>query len=294
MISGVDESLMDFITSESNERFITELTDDYFNELKAATEDYPDLSDTQIKDLEELEKKNIPFTTDIQTKRYVRMFKEFLDEKDLCSQFEKVPDALLCNYLRLFYSQLRMKNGEFFSPSTLICIRAAIHRHLTSVSVDRHVNILHGEEFKRANSVLKSMAGQYLASGQKKRKKHEAITPNDMERISNYFDQSSHQKIQDELIFNIIYFFALRGRENLRALKRDTFSIQKNSDEEEYLTISKELKFKNVKASLNSKHFDDKKVSRMYSIENKENVPLNASNVIWNYSQSRPWITHSF
>ena len=83
MISGVDESLMDFITSESNERFITELTDDYFNELKAATEDYPDLSDTQIKVLEELEKKNIPFTTDIQTKRCVRMFKEFLDEKDL-------------------------------------------------------------------------------------------------------------------------------------------------------------------------------------------------------------------
>jgi site-specific recombinase XerD len=273
MISGLGDSCLDFVTSESNERFIHELSNDFFEEL-GAMEDFPDLSETELRELEELEKKTVPLATESQTKRYVDMFRNFLSEKQLCTQFEKVPDRFLCNYLRFFYSQLRMKNGDFYSPSTLICVRSAIHRHLTSVSVDRNVDILHGVEFKRANSVLKSMVGRYLSSGQVKRKQYEAITSDDMRKVNDYFDRSTNRKMQEEVLFNIIYHFGLRGRENLRELKRDTFTVLKDGQNKEFLSITKELAFKNVKASLNRKHFEDIKRSRMYAIDDKSKCPV--------------------
>ena len=47
-----------------------------------------------------------------------------------------------------------------------------------------------------------------------------------MIKLGEYFDRSSHLVLQDEVLFNLIFYFGLRGRENLRALKKGTFEVE--------------------------------------------------------------------
>ena len=273
MISGLNDEMLDFVSRESGDRCVLELSDQFRKELQE-TDSLPVLSAAELDELVELEKSNVPKSTSDQTRRHVESFRKFLEERHLCTAFETVPENILNDYLRLFYANLRTKDQKYYSASSLICIRAAIHRHLTSVDVNRNINILHGDNFMRANSVLKSMVGLYLRSNQEKRKEFDAISPTDMTKLTRYFDRSTHRRIQEEVIFNVIYFFGMRGRENLRSLKRDTFAIFTDGEQKKYVGIQKVLPSKNVKASLNVKEFNDIKNTRMYSTDDKETCPV--------------------
>ena len=113
---------------------------------------------------------------------------------------------MLNNYLRLFYSQLRTENGLYYAPASLLCIRAAIHRHLTSAEYNRNVDILNGEDFKRANGVLKGMVKAYLTSNQEKNKnQYECMSREDFSKLKKYFSENDSLLIlQKECIFNIM------------------------------------------------------------------------------------------
>lgn len=272
-ISGLNDEMLNFVSKESGDRYVLELSDQFFEELQE-TDTLPVLSATELDELTKLEKSNIPKSTLDQTKRHVESFRKFLEGRSLCTAFETVPENILNDYLRLFYANLRTKDQKYYSASSLICIRAAIHRHLTSVDVNRNINILHGDSFVRANSVLKSMVGLYLRSDQEKGKQFNAISPGDMSRLTQYFDRSTHKRIQEEVIFSLIYFFGMRGRENLRSLKKDTFGIFTDGEQKKYVGIQKLLPSKNVKASLNVKEFNDIKNTRMYSTSDKQTCPV--------------------
>ena len=101
------------------------------------------------------------------------------------------------------------------------------------------------------------MIGHYLKSGQQRGKTYEPITESDMTKLGEYFDRSSHLVLQDEVLFNLIFYFGLRGRENLRALKKDTFEVEVDSDGKEYVSLKSTMMSKNVKASLSQKEFKD-------------------------------------
>ena len=74
-------------------------------------------------------------------------------------------------------------------------------------------------------------------------------------------------------MFNLILFIQLRGRENLRNLKKDTFAIATNEGKKYmYVYIKTTLLSKNVKASLSSKEFRDMKKAKMYESENNCHV----------------------
>lgn len=275
-LSGLDNELIDFITNESNERYLHELSKDFSEEVNNINNIFPEISLTEdeILELENLENSSIPFGTDQQTKRHTQMFKTFLEEKKLCPDFQKVPNSILNDYLRLFYSTLKTKMGDLYAPSSLICIRASIQRYLTSPQINRTINIVHGDDFRRANGVLKAMIGAYLRSGQRKSKSYEAISPNDMDKLSSYFDRSSNKKIQEEVLFNVIYFFGLRGRENLRDLKRSTFACKTDENGNEYIGIEGTMISKNVKASFSKKEYSESKCTRMYEVQNKLKCPV--------------------
>jgi hypothetical protein len=79
-----------------------------------------------------------PKRTLAQTKLYSERFRTFLLKHGLPINFENIPERYLSQYLRFFYSELRKEDGSFYSPPSLICIRAAIHRHLTTAPINRH------------------------------------------------------------------------------------------------------------------------------------------------------------
>ena len=273
-ISGLSDDLLNFASSESADRMVIELSKDFVDCIDNICPIIPTLSDEQLETLRLLESEAIPDGTNEQTKRHVSMFRNFLKEKKLCENFENVPDVILCDYLRYFYSQLKTKESTYYAPASLICIRASLHRHLTSVHIDRNVNILNGDNFRRANACLKAMIGHYLKSGQQRGKTYEPITESDMTKLGEYFDRSSHLVLQDEVLFNLIFYFGLRGRENLRALKKDTFEVEVDSDGKEYVSLKSTMMSKNVKASLSQKEFKDIKNTRMYSSDDENRCPV--------------------
>ena len=269
-LSGVSSELLEFITNESDERYLHELDTKFLDTNLGELNDIPDITSEDIENLDKLEKDNVPSSTANQTRRHVDRFRDFLRSKNLCAEFETVPNEVLCNYLRLFYAQLRTKDGSFYSPPSLICYRAAIHRHLTSCEVNRKINICCDDNFKRANGVLAAMIGKHKTAGMKKTKPYGKISDADMKKLNEYFmsHNSTTQEKQFIVAFNIIYYFCLRGRENLRSLKRDSIGFDIDESGKEYAFIQTSLLSKNVKASLNAKDFEDVKGARLYSLTN--------------------------
>lgn len=232
------------------------------------------LTEEQEEELRRIEKEAVPKGTFRQTENHVKKFKSFLSSKGLNENFETLSSSTLNDYLRLFYANLKMKNGLFYCPSSLVCFRASIQRHLSSPDINRKINIIHGDEFQRANGVLRAMVGKYLNSSQEKKNTYEAISKNDMNKIRHYFDRSSLQKLQDEVLFNVIFYFGLRGRENLRSLTTDCIKINEDDSGVKYCFVNTTMLSKNVKASLNSKENADLKQARMYETQEKDTCPV--------------------
>ena len=97
-------------------------------------------------------------------RQYVKKFEGFLMEtflqklKNLSPEIETMEESRLAEYLRYFYSSLRKQDGGFFSPSSSGCIRAAVHRYLTSPSVSRPMNLIKDANLLSANKMLKTLA----------------------------------------------------------------------------------------------------------------------------------------
>lgn len=274
MMSGVDDSFLDFFVNESSCRYITELDDGYTNSLNAI--ETIEISEEEKQHLIELEKECIPMSTQQQTNQHIKKLKKFLTDKGLCTDIQMVPEKILCDYLRLFYSELRTDKGGFYSPSSLICFRASIQRYLSSPEVNCTMDIIHGNNFKRANGVLRSMVGRYLQSNQRKNEKFQSINEEDMDKMKQYFQRNNLQVLQDEVLFNTIFHFGLRGRENLRSLTYSTFEMKTDDSGARYLHIAVPMMQKNVKASLNCKDYSDYKQARMYEVSDKHQCPLQA------------------
>jgi len=274
IISGLDSNELMFVSKESNNRFVNELDPQIMDDLNAILKDneLKDLSSEEKEYIKRLETESIPKSTQKDTESSVRKFKKFLKQKGFNENFEEIPKSFLNKYLCLFYAELRKNDGNLFAPTSLICIRAGIHRHLTSPDVNRDVDILHGSDFKRCNAILKAMIGEYLRTGNERKESFVQIEETDLNKIQDYFRSSNTLSVlQDEVLYNIIYFFQLRGRENLRLLKKDTFEVG-CVDGKKCVLLRTTLLHKNVKASLSSKEFIDIKKAKMY--ESEENCPV--------------------
>lgn len=272
-ICGLSTEELEFATNESESRFLTELSNDFLNSI--AWTDHVDsiLSKEQEEELQRLELSSVSKSTAAQTIKWVNHFKRFLLEQKLCEDFEKVPDSILNNYLRLYYATLRREDGTYYAPASLICIRAAIHRHLVSAEINCKIDILNGENFRRANGVLKAMVKKYLESGQEKPREFERITDEDLKAIHNYFAENKDdpESLQRECLFNILFFFQLRGRENLRALTKASIGFATGEENREFAFIRVNLMQKNVKASLKKKEYEDLKKAKMFAQEGYDN-----------------------
>lgn len=107
-------------------------------------------------ELIELEKSAIPPNTTKATEYGIRKFTEWLTLRNYTCDFTNVASEKLCSLLRRFYAEVKQKKkaGERLTPSTLRCIRAAIHRCLTGAPHSRPINILTDKDFLAANKIF--------------------------------------------------------------------------------------------------------------------------------------------
>lgn len=292
MISGIDSNELSFL-----ELLTSNIDDDtlinQFTGLPESIELFDDVNindipdDQYLKDLEpdvildlnQLEKNNSNKNTASQTQYYVDKFKLFLTSQKLPETIETMPVRYLSQYLRLWYAKSTKCNGEPFSPSTLVCMRAAIQRYLNSSDVNQNVNIIDGEDFKLANNTLKAVIAKYLKSkkGCEDSSNLVAIDRDDLKLLSVYFTRSTPLILQQEVFYLFIYHFGYRGREWLRDITKDSIKVATDSHGREYVEVVKGHAEKNVKPSTSRRHYESIKNIFMYATpEAADKCPVQA------------------
>lgn len=247
-----------------------ETLDEIFNDKK------DQISGTINEELDSLERNNMPSSSLKQMETHIRRLLLFLESNNLNANIETVPIAILDDYLRFFYSSLKKQDGNYYTPASLICVRAALHRYFC---INRpEVNIIADVRFSKSNRMLKTMVSLFKKSGQPKTKVYSVIEMNDMAKIKQYFDRSSPEALQNEIIFNLIYFFGFRGRETLPLLSKESINIETDSNGKRFLKINHDILSKNSKGSLKSDEYEDLKQGRAY--EDKEH-PQKCPVVAW-------------
>ena len=104
--------------------------------------------------------------------------------------------------------------------------------------------------------MLKTMVAKFKRSGQKTpQESYAVIEYEDINKIRNYFDRSTAEQLQDEVIFTLLFYLGLRGRETLPHLSKDSIVCETSSTGRKYLRICHEILSKNAKASLDQKEF---------------------------------------
>lgn len=88
---------------------------------------------------------------------------------------------LVVDNLRYFYSELKTKNGSFYSSSSFGCIWAALYRHF--IVKPFNFNIMNDSAFYQANTPYD--------------------WKKDMEGLIEYFDRSSPEKLEEDFFYNL-------------------------------------------------------------------------------------------
>lgn len=252
----------------------------FVNDIFGNENDENCLPGTVVDMLDETERSMKPKSTSVQEKLHSTRFFTFLAEKNIHCDLKTVSTENLNEYLRFFYHELKTKGGEYYSPASLKCIRAALHRHFTQ-DVGCKFNIIDGEDFASANRMLKTMAGLWLAHGGEK-KQFVNIEESDLKKIFSSFKRSNGEELQNEVLFSLLYFLGARGREELRRIKRSDlcFSVDSNGvkyafikSEKDQISEPNNLR-KNVKASLKSADYESVRSNRIYDTKAIECIEL--------------------
>ena len=205
------------------------------------------------------------------TQIYLTQFKRFLHTKNL-PEVEAIETLDLDQILFEFYSSIQPQKKDDYCVQTLKCIRAGLNRYFKK---ERGIDIAKDAIFVRANEMLRAVQVDAKKKGLGIKKSYPPISQLDLERIAEYFCHDhvtcpNPRKLQQTMIFYIIYYFCRRGRENLYSMTKDTFKITTDPDGTQYVIQAVDEMDKNHGIADTDKNNE----GRMYATEGKNNYQI--------------------
>ena len=170
------------------------------------------------------------------TERAVCQLNDFLQLKSMPT-VETITKQDLGSVLSEFYCSVQPQRKDDYCVQSLKCLRAALNRFFRQ---EKGFDIVKDPPFVRSNEMFKAILVQAKKNGLGVRHSYEPISEIDLERIAEYFcndyvTQPNPKKLQQNIIFFIVYFFCRRGRENLYMMTQDTFEVQADHDGKEFI-----------------------------------------------------------
>lgn len=167
------------------------------------------------------------------------VFLDWLVEKGLDTNFEKLDDEALCNLLRRFYGEIVTKEGESYSRNSLLGPLGAIQRYLIGETVQRVPNIFSGTQFKAANSVLTGKIRKMKKEGCDASKSHPAIAESDIKLMysTKTLCDDNPTSLQLKVYYESGLHFGRRGKEGLRELKKTDIKFKRDEIGGDYATL---------------------------------------------------------
>ena len=150
------------------------------------------------------------------------------------------------------YPEIRTKEGQEYSQSSLQGFRAAVQRAISAH--DRAINIFKDPQFSRANAILDGVIKRQKRDGTAKPVDHKsAITEGDMIKLQEYFANpaSDPTKLKEYVWFWVTMHFCLRGCELQAQLTVEDLEFCKSSSGE-YITLRQSYISKNNQGGVNS------------------------------------------
>ena len=204
------------------------------------------------------------------TKITVELFRAYLGEKGLPSDFEAQDKNELAAILSKFYLEARRVNGEFYKTGSLDNIRAGLNRHLKSVNPGL-IDIIKDTEFSNANVAFRAAKVQLKKAG-KGPEHRPSVDENDVKKLytSGVFSQDTPAGLQQKVWFELMIYIFRRGRQNLRDLKKNHFTVHTDYDGRQYVAQATDEMTKKTREDNQSSRKD---TGRMYETE-EENCPV--------------------
>ncbi|XP_062593498.1 uncharacterized protein LOC134254976 [Saccostrea cucullata] len=137
--------------------------------------------------------------------------------------------------LRKFYAETKRVNGEVYAKKSMISLRYGLQKHFLKT---RKEDIINDEAYKTSNEMFKAVLVKLKKDGVGESKQKEPITPEDLSKLyDTEFSTETPTALQKKTIFEYIYYFCNRGRENIRELQKEDFTISTDSTGREYVTV---------------------------------------------------------
>lgn len=192
--------------------------------------------------LNEMEASAKPDSTKRATTYGIKKFRDWLAKRGKTCDLATVSPSELNTVLRSFYAEVKPSKQQgpgagALTPSTLTCLRAAIHRCLTSAPYNRPFNIVKDREFTVANNMFTARCKLYFKAGNPKPQHQPAIGDGDMEKLGSYFLQwrDNPTILSEACWFFLCYNFGRRGREGWVKMSKSTFAVNTDSEGHEYV-----------------------------------------------------------
>lgn len=188
--------------------------------------------------------------TNLATKCWMKCFADYLKECKLPGQDDIETDQLP-QILSDFYTELRKADCEGeYKTSTLKCIRAAINRYYKG---KRSLDILQDPRFIISNEMFKGVTKKAKEDGRGEVNSTPPIEEEDLKKVSAYFERNlagppDAEKLQEVVLFYVVYFMCRRARQNLRNMKKNTYAIASDPSGREYIYQAVKEHDKNHKA----------------------------------------------
>ncbi|PAA67526.1 hypothetical protein BOX15_Mlig005367g7 [Macrostomum lignano] len=219
----------------------------------------------------QLERDNECHSTVSKEKAVINRLTAWLAENNLKVDYATASVEEIAKWVRYFYATLRKSDGSFYSPNTIVGIRAALFRYFMKL---RGLNIIAHEAFHSANLMVKNVCNAYLKSGGRVQH-YEAIESDDLVKLASYFDRSTPTRLQEEVYFNVLFYFGNRGREWLRGLTVRSFREKALSNGAMAIELQGSTS-KNVKGSSDMRLCDDNKQALMVAKPESRHCPVQA------------------
>jgi hypothetical protein len=137
--------------------------------------------------------------------------------------------------LRKFYAEVKKADGERYARKSMITLRYGLQKHFLKL---RKEDIINDERYATSNEMFKAVLVQLKKDGVGETKQKDPIPPQDISKLyDTVFSTENPLALQKKTMFEYMYYFCNRGRENLRELQKEDFSISTDSTGRQYVTV---------------------------------------------------------
>ena len=171
---------------------------------------------------------------------FLYFFTDWLIEVKEPVQFERLPKDRICLLLKRFYAEVRNQDGNEYGKKSLVCLRAAIQRHINEPPFNVNYNLVTDPAFIGANNVLKGHIKVNKASGLDVSESYPPITKADKTLMysSGTLSNDSPKALQHKVYYELTLHFGRRAREGLHDLEQKDFVFKCDSEGIEYATLA--------------------------------------------------------